>query len=203
MWICLPLKSNQLEPKTLKASWKAILRLCVTVTGLRGNPGTDPQCDRSQLLRGPSWALMFLYLQEEFGLASQAKRAQQPLPSCAEPGALPLLPLSPWCHFSAPLFLCFVAQASCNMALHPGPRPKVSQRGRNALQQHNTKRGPCQLAPYPLPSLSLTHKEVNIWFKIKQSNLKHTLRRQTSVQCKQSIKLKRSICTRYQLLHFF
>lgn len=38
--------------------------------------------------------------------------------------------------------------------------------------------------------------------KKKQSNLKHTLQ-QTSVQCKQSIKLKRSICTRYQLLHFF
>lgn len=59
------------------------------------------------------------------------------------------------------------------------------------------------LSPFLLLSLSRTHKEVNIWFKIKQSNLKHTLCRQTSVQCKQSIKLKRSICARYQLLLFF
>lgn len=58
-------------------------------------------------------------------------------------------------------------------------------------------------SPFLILFLSCTHKEVNIWFKIKQSNLKHTLCRQTSVHCKQSIKLKRSICTCYQLLHFF
>lgn len=79
-------------------------------------------------------------------------------------------------------------------------------RGESTLQECSSQRGPCHPAASHLPfsfSLSRTHKEVNIWFKIKQSNLKHTLCRQTSFQCKQSIKLKRSICTRYQLLHFF
>lgn len=81
-----------------------------------------------------------------------------------------------------------------------------SRKGGGTGQHCSTQRGPCHPAPSHLPfsfSLSRTHKEVNIWFKIKLSNLKHTLCRQTSVQCKQSIKLKRSICTRYQLLHFF
>lgn len=113
------------------------------------------------------------------------------------------------------LLLCFVAQASYYFApnsdfLFKGSGAEQqeqhrSRRGGGTRQQCSTQHGPHHPAPSHLSfsSLSRTHKEVNIWFKIKQSNLKHTLCRQTTDQCKQSIKLKRSICTRYQLLLFF
>lgn len=66
-----------------------------------------------------------------------------------------------------------MAQASCSTAPHPGLGPKgggAAQAPANGMSQNVLL-----IVWLPLHNLfSHTHKEVNIWFKIKQSNLKHT-----------------------------
>lgn len=157
MWICLPLKLNQLEPKTLKASWKAILRLCITVTGLRETQEQLLSATGASSSEAPARPSRFRTCRRNLALPPGPRGPNRPGPPVLSLEHCPCS-LCPPGVTSLPLFFCSVAQASCNMALHPGRRLKGSQRGRKALQPRSMERGPCQLAPYPLPSLSHTQR---------------------------------------------